>query len=223
MTLAILTYPLFRAFDANGAPLAGGKLYSYVGGTSTPLALLAADGVTPLANPVVLNASGQAEIRLQARAYKLNLLSALDVQQADWPVDNVNGGTLAGGILVAVASVPSVNGAALLTAAALIPAGARVLGVTCKITTGFGTSGGLTAIACGDGGVIDRFGVSAALTTNSLIGGSDAPAAAQMHDYSMPIYPTATAVVLSAIGGLYDATGVIEVSVQYLLMNHRSA
>ena len=58
MTLAILTYPLFRAFDANGLPLAGGKLYSYAAGTSTPLALLAADGVTPLANPVVLDASG---------------------------------------------------------------------------------------------------------------------------------------------------------------------
>jgi hypothetical protein len=89
MTLAILQWPLFRAWDANGLPLAGGKLYAYQAGTSTPQALLAADGTTPLANPVVLDASGQAAIRLGANAYKLDLFSALDVHQASWPVDNV--------------------------------------------------------------------------------------------------------------------------------------
>lgn len=221
MTLAILTYPLFRAFDANGLPLAGGKLYSYAAGTSTPLALLAADGVTPLANPVVLNASGEATIRVQARAYKLDLFSSLDVHQALWPVDNV----LIAPVwpLIAVATVPSVNGAASLTAAALIPAGARVLTVSTKILVEFGTSGGLTEFAVGDGGMIDRWGVSAALTINALTGCSDAPAAAQQHDSSLPLYPTATAVVISGLGGLFDAAGSLEVAVQYFTTPHRSA
>src|ERR1051326_3476932 len=89
MTLAILTYPLFRALDANGAPLAGGKLYSYLAGTSTPQALYAADGVTPLSNPVVLDSAGQAAIRLGSSAYKLNLTDAAGVQQSGFPVDNV--------------------------------------------------------------------------------------------------------------------------------------
>ncbi len=89
MTLAILSYPLFKATDANGLPLAGGKLYSYAAGTATPLALLAADGTTPLANPVVLDANGQAAIRLGSAALKLDLYSALNVQQPGWPVDNV--------------------------------------------------------------------------------------------------------------------------------------
>ncbi len=89
MTLAILSYPLFKATDANGLPLAGGKLYSYAAGTATPLALLAADGSTPLANPVVLDAAGQAAIRLPGAPVKLNLLSALDVQQPSWPIDHV--------------------------------------------------------------------------------------------------------------------------------------
>src|ERR1051326_2241217 len=89
MTLAILTYPLFRALDANGAPLAGGKLYSYAAGTSTPQALYAADGVTPLANPLTLDSAGQAAIRLGSSGYKLNLTDANGVQQSGFPVDNV--------------------------------------------------------------------------------------------------------------------------------------
>ena len=222
MTLAILTYPLFRAFTDANLPAAGYKLYSYAAGTSTPLALLASDGVTPLANPVVLNSLGQADIRLQARAYKLTLTDPANVVQSGWPVDNVNL-TFATGILVAVATVPSVNGAALLTAAALIPAGARVLTVSTKILTGFGTSGGLTGFGVGDGGIMDRWGVSAALTTGAFTGCSDAPAAAQQHDATLPLYPTATSVVLSALDGLFDATGSIEVSVQYILTAHRSA
>ncbi len=90
MTLALLPVPLFKATDANGLPLALGKLYSYAANSSTPQALLAADGTTPLANPVILDASGQAELRLGPNAYKLDLYSALDVQQSGWPVDNVS-------------------------------------------------------------------------------------------------------------------------------------
>jgi hypothetical protein len=223
MTLAILTWPLFRATDSNGLPLAGGKLYAYAAGTSTPLALLAADGVTPLPHPVTLDANGQAAIRLQSRAYKLDLFDAQNVHQSLWPVDNVVDGSLIGGTAVAVATVASVNGAASLTAAALIPAGARVLTVSTKILTALGTSGGLTGFMVGDGGIADRWGVAAALTQNALTGCSDAPAAAQPHDSSLPLYTTATAVVLSALGGLFDSVGSVEVSVQYLLLPHRSA
>lgn len=97
MTLALCPYPRFRAFDVGGLPLAGGKLYAYAAGTSTPQALLAADGTTPLAHPVVLDGAGCADVRLGASAYKLNLLSALDVQQAGWPVDNVTNPTTVAG------------------------------------------------------------------------------------------------------------------------------
>lgn len=89
MTLNILELPLFQATDANGDPLAFGKLYSFLAGTSTPQALLAADGTTPLTNPVVLDISGMAQIRLPAMPLKLNLLSATNVQQVEWPIDNV--------------------------------------------------------------------------------------------------------------------------------------
>jgi len=45
--------------DASGAPLAGGFIFTYVAGTSTPSATFTdAAGTIPQANPIVLNASG---------------------------------------------------------------------------------------------------------------------------------------------------------------------
>jgi hypothetical protein len=45
--------------DANGAPLSGGQIFSYVAGTTTPIATYTdSTGDTAQANPIVLNASG---------------------------------------------------------------------------------------------------------------------------------------------------------------------
>jgi hypothetical protein len=54
----------FRPFITNllgldGSPEAGGLLYSYVQGTSTPLALYSDAGITPTTNPVVADSLGQ--------------------------------------------------------------------------------------------------------------------------------------------------------------------
>src|SRR6266704_1254481 len=92
MTLNILELPLFQATDANGDPLAFGRLYSYLAGTSTPQALLAPDGTTPLSNPVILDAAGIALIRLPTMALKLDLFSSVatcSVHQSNWPIDQV--------------------------------------------------------------------------------------------------------------------------------------
>lgn len=87
----VIPAPVFRAFDSNGAPLAGGKLYSYAAGTSTPLATYQDEQLTtPHTNPVILDASGEATIFIEdGVAYKFNLTDALDVQQNNWPVDNI--------------------------------------------------------------------------------------------------------------------------------------
>jgi hypothetical protein len=47
-------------FDDNGVPLAGGLIYTYQAGSSTPLATYTTNGGTiPNANPIVLDASGR--------------------------------------------------------------------------------------------------------------------------------------------------------------------
>ena len=54
---------MFRSWDANGAPLVGGLLNTYAAGTTTPIQTFTdATAATPNANPVVLNARGEASV-----------------------------------------------------------------------------------------------------------------------------------------------------------------
>jgi hypothetical protein len=83
-----------RWLDANCNPLAGGKLYSYVAGTSTPAATYTDyDGLTPNSNPVELDANGEANVWIGSGIYKFILTDADDVQQ--WSIDNVSADTTA--------------------------------------------------------------------------------------------------------------------------------
>lgn len=75
-------------FDANGDPLSGGKVYTYAAGTSTPLATYSDQaGITPNANPVVLDSRGEATIFWGAGPYKVSLYTSADVLV--WTQDNM--------------------------------------------------------------------------------------------------------------------------------------
>jgi hypothetical protein len=80
-----------RFLDANGDPLSGGKLYTYAAGTTTPQATYTdSTGVTPNANPVVLDSNGYAAVWLnQALSYKFVLKDSLD--NSIFTTDNVIG------------------------------------------------------------------------------------------------------------------------------------
>lgn len=80
-----------RYFDADGEPLAGGKLYTYQSGTTTPQATYTDQaGGTPNANPIVLDANGECSMWLNPDlTYKFVLKDSDDVTQ--WTVDNVVG------------------------------------------------------------------------------------------------------------------------------------
>jgi hypothetical protein len=56
-------YPQFQALDSNGIPLEGGKLYTYITGTTTNKATYSNAGLTIAnSNPITLDARGEAEI-----------------------------------------------------------------------------------------------------------------------------------------------------------------
>ena len=83
-----LAFPVFKAFDSSGDPLAGGKLYTYDTGTTTPRATYDNDGVAN-ANPVILDGNGEAEVWLDNGLYRLVLHDTDDVLQ--WTIDSVTG------------------------------------------------------------------------------------------------------------------------------------
>jgi len=83
-----LSIPIFRAFDhSTGAPLAGGKLFSFYAGSSTPLGTFTdATLGTPNANPTILDANGEAIIFPNPTlSYKFILQNAAGVVQ--WTID----------------------------------------------------------------------------------------------------------------------------------------
>lgn len=93
---ALTPNPKFQGFDASGDPLAGGLLYAYATGTSTPLDTYTTQvGNVANANPVVLDARGEANVWLgNTSLYRFTLKTAAGV--TIWgPIDGV-GDTLAG-------------------------------------------------------------------------------------------------------------------------------
>lgn len=105
---APIVIPKARFFDANGDPLPGGKVFSFIAGTSTPKATFTdSTAATPNANPTILDANGEADIWLVGN-YKIELRDADDVVQ--WVVDNVKETlTSVGGAFTLVSSSPTVN------------------------------------------------------------------------------------------------------------------
>ena len=89
MTTTLLPNARARFFDySTGAPLAAGKVYTYASGTTTPKSSYTDfGGLTPNANPVILDANGEANIWLDG-SYKIVLKNSADVTQ--WTVDNVS-------------------------------------------------------------------------------------------------------------------------------------
>ncbi len=112
----------------------------------------------------------------------------------------------------AKAILSSVSGASV-TAIGLIPDGALLLGVTTRINTTLGTSSGVTGYTIGDGLDDDLWGTVESVTTGAASGsaGFTATGAAGV------LYTSEQNVVVTATGGNFNGTGVIEVIAHYMI------
>ena len=92
MTVSLAPVPVFQGVGFGGLPLPGGKLFTYVAGTSTPQATYTdSTQLNQNTNPTILNANGQANVWLViGQTYKLILQDAFGNQI--WSVDNIPGG-----------------------------------------------------------------------------------------------------------------------------------
>jgi hypothetical protein len=92
----------WQFFDNNGVPLAGGKLFTYAAGTTTPQAsYTSVSGATAHANPIILDSAGRVSAGGQiwltvGLSYKFVLKTSVDVQI--WSADNITGISGAGTI-----------------------------------------------------------------------------------------------------------------------------
>ena len=88
MAGTVMPAPKFIGLDNNANPVSGGKLYTYVAGTTTPQATYSdVDLTVANTNPVELDAAGRATVFLSGASYKFVLADANDV--AIWTQDNV--------------------------------------------------------------------------------------------------------------------------------------
>ena len=85
----------WQFFDNNGAPLTGGKLYTYAAGTTTNQPTYTTNsGATAHSNPIILDSAGRipsgGEVWLTVGlSYKFVLKTSVDVQI--WSADNIVG------------------------------------------------------------------------------------------------------------------------------------
>lgn len=130
-----------RFFDTSGLPLAGGQLFSYIAGTTTPQVTYSNQIGTTNTNPVVLDAYGYADVWVNpVLAYKFVLQDASNNLQ--WTVDNVT----------SIVAVPTIQKFTSGSGTYILPAGALYLRVRMVGGGGGGGGSGATATAGGTGG-----------------------------------------------------------------------
>ena len=108
--MAVVT-PTAKAqfIDAAGVPLAGGLLYTYAAGTTTPQATYTdSTAATANSNPIVLDSRGEANIWLGSSTYKFKLCDSTNTEI--WTVDNISAPTtslspvLSGNVVISTTS-----------------------------------------------------------------------------------------------------------------------
>jgi len=99
-------------FDGSGAPLAGGKIFTYTAGTTTPEATYTSiSGSTPNTNPIILNAEGRTANQIwlsDGVSYKFVLTTSANVQIGTYDdLSGINDLTVAGVAWAEVTGTPT--------------------------------------------------------------------------------------------------------------------
>ena len=93
VTLSFIGGAGWQFFNDNGRPLAGGKIFTYKAGTTTPLTTYTSrDGLTPNTNPIILDAAGRTPQQIWATdglLYKYVVTTSTNTLVRSW--DNIGG------------------------------------------------------------------------------------------------------------------------------------
>lgn len=162
MNTALLPVVAAQFFDSNGVVLAGGFLYTYAAGTTTPLATYQDSlGVTPNTNPIVLDAGGRANVWLAALTYKIVAQNSGHVVL--WTQDNVSAVSLAE--LTANSSFSSITVSGNATIGGALTVNGEVTAASGEYTGTLRVDGALTATTAAVSGDMS---VGGGITTGTL-------------------------------------------------------
>ena len=190
--ITLTASPFMQFTTTAGAPLIGGKVYTYSAGTTTPLATYTDNtGSAANTNPVILNVRGEAAIWLSPASYKFVLKDANDV--TIWTSDNLGGLNISPaftGIPTAPTAASGTNTTQLattafvqLSAVAAIPVGGIILwsGSVASIPSGWLLCNG--AYSTPD--LTNRFIIGAGNTYNPAAAGGSADAIVPSHTHTI--------------------------------------
>lgn len=150
--MADLAPDFYKKFtDDDGNPLNGGKIYTYLAGTNTPLATYTDYGaLTQNTNPIILDDTGYAPIRLAKASYKFVVKDADD--NLLLTVDNVNSiayeisaGTSSQSVIIPYSAIQTASTTVAITLFSL-PARALLKNVTIKHSQQF-LGGSISAVS----------------------------------------------------------------------------
>lgn len=152
MTLIAYVSPVPKAqfFDNNGFVLAGGLVFTYVTGTTTPLASYT-DGTSGIANtnPVVLDSSGRGDIWLGPSLYRIVLQTSTGT--TIWTEDNISGTGFINGNFITYWGGTSAGSANSLTVATSPSFSSYTTPLQITFIAGFSNTGAATLNANGIG------------------------------------------------------------------------
>ena len=219
--ITLTASPFMQFTTTAGAPLIGGKVYTYAAGTTTPLASYTDNtGATANTNPVILDTRGEAAIWLSPASYKFVLKDSNDV--TIWTSDNLGGLNISPaftGVPTAPTAISGTNTTQLattafvqLSAVAAIPVGGIILwsGSVASIPAGWLLCNG----AYSTPNLADRFILGAGNLYAPAAAGGSTDAIVASHTHSIVdaghAHQWGTAPVVtraSGSAGQYDGTG----------------
>ena len=202
-------FPVVQFADANGLPLAGGLIYTYAAGTSTPLAAYTdSTGSVALANPVVLDSAGRAQIWLGQSNYKLIVKDSGGVTQ--WTLDGVSEVSLAQLTASSTFSSLSVTGNATISGNETVTG--TLTAASLSVTGTENVAGALTAASLavtGNESVGGNLSVTGTTTlTGALTAGAAAVSSLTIGGTTLTAFINALIPTLSALSGALVLSGI---------------